>query len=87
MTREENTPLEMQIEKTLDTILYLFGVPEELRKAKIEKVLALDYRALGHRLLLGFPEYVAKVNKEQMRNGKRKKTSKEGKDSVLRRSI
>ena len=70
MTRESDTPLRVQIEKTLDTILYLFGVPEETRKMKIEKVLAMDYRSLGHSLLLGFPEYVAKVNEERLKEKK-----------------
>lgn len=71
MTRETETPLETQIEKTLDTILYLFGVPEETRKIKIEKVLSMDYRSLGHRLLLGFPEYVKKVNEEGLKAKKK----------------
>ncbi len=62
MTREENTPLPLQIEKTLDTILYLYGVPADLRAAKINKVLSMDYRALGHRLLSDFTEYIDKVN-------------------------
>ena len=70
MTYETETPLEVQIEKTLDTILYLFGVPEEMRKLKIEKVLSMDYRALGHKLLLGFPEYVKKVNEEGLKKKK-----------------
>ena len=70
MTRECDTPLRIQIEKTLDTILYLFGVPEEIRKMKIEKVLAMDYRSLGHSLLLGFPEYVAKFNEERLKEKK-----------------
>ncbi|MBR3875957.1 MAG: hypothetical protein IKJ25_04170, partial [Clostridia bacterium] len=62
MTREDNTPLPLQIEKTLDTILYLYGVPADLRAAKIKKVLSMDYRALGHRLLSDFTEYIDKVN-------------------------
>ena len=66
MTREENTPLPLQIEKTLDTILYLFGVPKDLRKVKIEKVLNMDYRAIGHRLLKEFPAYVMKINAENV---------------------
>ena len=70
MTREIDTPLEIQIEKTLDTILYLVGVPEEIRKMKIEKVLSMDYRRLGHNLLIGFPEYVAKVNEEKVKEKK-----------------
>ena len=73
MTREENTPLPLQIEKTLDTILYLFRVPRELRQTKIAKVLSMDYRAFGNRLLEEFPEYVMKINEANLRNSMRKK--------------
>lgn len=76
MTRETDTPLKIQIEKTLDTILYLFGVPEDIRKKKIEKVLSMDYRRLGHDLLLGFPEYVAKVNAEGLKKKEAAKKEK-----------
>ena len=72
MTREENTPLPIQIEKTLDTILYLYGVPKELRELKIKKVLAMDYRALGHRVLTEFKEYIERVNEENLKKTKRK---------------
>ena len=68
MTREENTPLKLQIEKTLDTILYLYGVPRELRVQKIKKVLEMDYRALGHRLLTDFKEYIERVNEEKLKS-------------------
>ena len=30
----------------------------------------MDYRALGHKLLLGFPEYVKKVNEEGLKKKK-----------------
>lgn len=73
MTREENTPLPLQIEKTLDTILYLYGVPKELRVQKIEKVLNMDYRALGRTLLAEFKEYIEKVNEENLKNAVRDK--------------
>ena len=43
----------------------------ERRRAKIEKVLSMDYRALGHKLLLGFPEYVKKVNEEGLKAKKK----------------
>ena len=68
MTREENTPLTLQIEKTLDTILYLYGVPRELRALKIRKVLDMDYRALGRRVLREFREYIERVNEEAIEN-------------------
>ena len=76
MTREENTPLALQIEKTLDTILYLYGVPRELRAQKIEKVLNMDYRALGQNLLMEFKEYIEKVNEENLKNAVRNKKKK-----------
>ena len=78
MTREEDTPLALQIEKTLDTILYLFGVPQEVREAKIAKVLSMDYRALGERLLTGFPAYVMKINEENLKNSIREKRKRHG---------
>lgn len=67
MTREENTPLPMQIERTLNAIMLLYGVPEELRRTKIEKVLAIDYRALGRRILNEFKQYIEKVNEENLK--------------------
>lgn len=76
MTREETTPLALQIEKTLDTILYLFGVPQSIRQAKIQKVLKMDYRAIGHRLLKEFPEYVRKINAEHVREEQNKEDKK-----------
>ena len=66
MTREEHTPLPLQIEKTLDAILYLYGVPAELRAQKIEGVLAMDYRALGHRILTEFRDYIERTNEENL---------------------
>ncbi len=67
MTREEDTPLPLQIEKALNAIMLLYGVPEELRKIKIEKVLAMDYRALGKRILAEFKEYIDTVNEQNLK--------------------
>lgn len=66
MTRESRTPLHLQIEGGLDTILTLYGVPEDMRRAKIEKVLSMDYRALGRRILGEFREYIEKTNEEAL---------------------
>lgn len=66
MTRESRTPLHLQIEGGLDTILTLYGVPDEVRQAKIKKVLDMDYRALGRRLLGEFKEYIEKTNEEAL---------------------
>ena len=67
VTRKENTPLPMQIEQTLNSVMMLYNVPEELRRSKIEKVLAMDYRALGRRILAEFKEYLGGVNEENLR--------------------
>ena len=72
MTRESNTPLPLQIERTLNTIMNIYGVPEELRTIKINKVLAMDYRALGRRILSEFKEYIEKVNEENLKKATKK---------------
>ena len=76
MTREQNTPLSVQIERTLSTIMTIYGVPEELRRAKIQKVLAMDYRAIGRRILSEFKDYIEKVNEENLKNAKIKQKNK-----------
>ena len=76
MTREQNTPLPVQIERTLNTIMTIYGVPKEIREMKIKKVLDMDYRALGRRILLEFKEYIEKVNEENLRNVKRLRAQK-----------
>ncbi len=73
MTREERTPLHLQIEGGLDAIMTLCGVPEKLRRQKIEKVLAMDYRALGRRILSEFKEYIEKTNDEALKQATRRK--------------
>ena len=73
MKSKENIPLEKRIEKVLDSIMLLYGVPEEIRKRKIEKVLALDYRTLGKTILADFRAYIEKVNEENLKNADRAK--------------
>lgn len=62
MTTEHSTPLSTRLEGALNSIMLLFGVPEEMRKKKIEKVLAMDYRAIGVKLLDSFKEFVKQEN-------------------------
>lgn len=56
--------LEMRIAGALETILATFNVPEELRKTKIQKVLGMDFRSIGRRVLKEFKEFVQKTNDE-----------------------
>lgn len=64
MVAGEPVTLEARITGALNNILSIFGVPEETRKAKIQKVFALDYMSLGKRILEEFREYVANANDE-----------------------
>ena len=55
-------PLETRISGALNTIMMIYNVPEEIRRIKIEKVLAMDYRSIGKRIFNEFKEYVEKEN-------------------------
>ena len=63
MTSHENAELHLTIEKALNSILCLYSVPEELRTQNISRVLSMDYRALGKRILCEFREYIEQINK------------------------
>jgi AcrR family transcriptional regulator len=58
LTTEHSAPLETRIAAALEAILTIYQVPEQLRRQKIEKVLALDYRKLSLRILAEFRSYV-----------------------------
>lgn len=57
MTTEHSPDLPARIGGALNGIMLLFGIPEELRKVKVAKVLAMDYKAIGRRLLEEFKEF------------------------------
>lgn len=57
-TIEKNIPLETRISGALNAIMMIYGVPEEIRKENIEKVLAMDYLSIGKRIFKEFREYV-----------------------------
>ena len=58
MTTESSASLKYRIAGALNTIMMIYQVPVELRRKKIEKVLALDYKAIGRRVLDEFKEYI-----------------------------
>ena len=62
MTTNSSSPLEMRIEGALNSILMIYNVPEELRKQKIQKALAMDYRVQGRYVLEKFTEFVEETN-------------------------
>ena len=68
MTKETEIPLPMQIERALNSIMLLYEVPEDLRRSKIQKVLSMDYRALGRKILADFKQYISEVNEQNLKN-------------------
>ena len=46
--------------------MLLFGVPEETRKMKVAKVLAMDYRAIGRKVYEDFKAYVTETNEHNL---------------------
>lgn len=68
MTTGNNVPLEYRIEGALNNILTIYGVPEELRLATIEKVLKMDYKNIGQKVFGEFKKYVEKQNEQAFRS-------------------
>ena len=66
MTTEDVLPIEIRISGALNNILDIYQVPEEMRKIKINKVLSMDYRKIGRRVLRNFKKYVEQANEQAL---------------------
>ena len=66
MTAGDPVTLETRISGALNNILGIFGIPEQTRQVKIQKVFAMDYRNLGKRVLLEFREYVEQADEQAL---------------------
>ena len=64
MVAGDPVSLEARIAGAVNNILNIYGVPEETRKIKLQKVFALDYMGLGKRVFDDFKKYVADLNDE-----------------------
>ena len=63
---EHSASVEHRIEGALNTIMMLLNVPEETRKMKVAKVLAMDYRAIGREVYADFKRYVTETNQHAL---------------------
>ena len=63
---DETVHLETRITGALNAVMMIYNVPEEIRKRKIEKALALDYRSMGKRIFDEFKTYVEQINSEEV---------------------
>lgn len=66
MTAGDPVSLENRITGALHSILGFYGIPEELRKTKIQKVFSIDHKTLGKRVLREFKEYVEQANEQAL---------------------
>lgn len=64
MTTKHSASLPVRVSGALEVIMKLFGVPEELRQKKIQKVMAMDYCAIGRQVLEKFQQYVSETNEK-----------------------
>lgn len=62
MTTPDSAALDVRIAGALELILKIYNVPEELRAMKTKRVLDMDYRSIGRRVLTEFREYVQRTN-------------------------
>lgn len=65
-TNELSPVLETRISGAVDLILFIYGVPEETRKMKIDKVLAMDYREISRGVFQRFKEFVAETTEQKL---------------------
>lgn len=62
MTTDNSVSLANRITGALNNILTVYQVPEEIRKVKIQKVLGIDYRKIGQRVLRDFKKFIEETN-------------------------
>ncbi len=68
MTTGDSASLEMRIVGALNNIMQIYKVPEEIREVKIQKVLQMDYRALGSRALEYFRQFVKQTTEQTFKD-------------------
>lgn len=74
MTTESSAPLNVRIAGALGGIMMIYNVPEEIKRRKIEKVLSMDYRAVGRRIFHEFTEYIENVEEDTLERILKRKT-------------
>ena len=66
MTANDPVTLETRISGALNSILTIYGIPEDVRQAKIRRVFAMDHKRLGKQVLQEFRAYVEQANEQSL---------------------
>jgi len=64
MTVGDPLSMDIRITEGLNSIMMIYHVPEETRRIKISKVLAMDHHALGKQVLENFKSYVEETTEQ-----------------------
>ena len=64
MTTEDSAPIDTRISGALNNIMMIYQVPEETRRQKIQRVLAMDYTAIGRAVLQEFIAYIEETTEQ-----------------------
>ena len=64
MQVDDPVSMETRITGALNTILGIYGVPEDIRRKRIKTVLTIDSRDLGRQVLAEFREFVEQANEQ-----------------------
>ncbi|MBQ2742292.1 MAG: TetR/AcrR family transcriptional regulator [Oscillospiraceae bacterium] len=62
MTTGDSASVEKRISGAIHAVLGIYGVPKDVREAKVQKVLTKDYRKLASQMLPKFKEFIDKAN-------------------------
>ncbi len=77
---QESVSLDMRVACGLDAALRLYNVPEALRNQKIEKIIAMDYRSFGKKILSDFKDYITAINWQAVETTRQKMIEKSQKN-------
>ncbi len=73
MTVGDPVSLETRIAGALNLILQIYNIPEDTRRAKINRVLGMDYRTIATRVLMDFKQFVEHTNERALKDLYQKK--------------
>lgn len=64
MTTSDSAPINVRIAGAVNAILRIYNVPEAIVQETLDKVLAMNYRKIGKRVLKEFKEYVENTTEQ-----------------------
>ncbi len=73
---QDGISLDMRVASGLDAALRLYNVPEAVRNQKLGKIIAMDCRGFGRKILSDFKDYITAVNWQAVETTRQKMIEK-----------